>query len=253
MTEYKETPSAAAELPADPPMDGRKVLRPRQCAKVRRVGMFTMGIALILSGIVALIYLFYPSLDLVSLLKYAPALLVLLGVEILVCGFVFRGDVIKYDFLSMFVCFALICACVAAAAVYPLLSYYGPQLQITEETLSSEACSVYQQALLNEDDVRSVWADVSLLPTTAQEDVSLSSLRPGDTVRISVELLSEYPSKEAFCEKAEEILRRFDSAQPQADQVRIVSGDSRYRLDVSSPFETNFTSVQLEKIVSEEE
>lgn len=226
---------------------------PSRPKRVRRVGMFTMGIALIFAGIIALLYMFFPDLNLISAIKYSPVLLILLGVEILVSGVIFRGDTIKYDFLSMIVCFFLICACVGVSAVYPMIQYYGPHLRHTEEVLSEEAADAYHQALAQVGDVRSVWVDVSIDALSADEKLTLSTLRPGDTVQLSVGLLGEYPGKEAFCEKAAGILQALGSAQPQADRVTIESGDSQYSLYLSTPFEMDFTADQLMEIVETEE
>ena len=95
--------------------------------------------------------------------------------------------------------------------------------------------------------------DVSIDALSADEELTLSTLRPGDTVQLSVGLLGEYPSKEAFCEKAAGILQALGSAQPQADRVTIESGDSQYSLYLSTPFEMDFTADQLMEIVETEE
>ena len=94
-----------------------------QNTPVRRVGTITMGIALILTGVLLCITLFVPTLDIIGLFRFAPLLLVLLGVEILVAYARMGSGTIKYDVLSMLLCALLIlCAtgatCVAAASLY---------------------------------------------------------------------------------------------------------------------------------------
>ena len=76
--------------------------------KTRRIGTITFGIALIFSGIFCLLCLFVPDFDFLSVLRYAPVLLVFLGIEILVSHFLYPGHRMKYDFLSGFFCFLLI-------------------------------------------------------------------------------------------------------------------------------------------------
>ena len=77
--------------------------------RVRRVGSFTMGIALIVCGIVAILGLFRTDFDLILIAKFAPIVLILLGLEILVSSILFKRDKLKYDILSGFFCFLLIC------------------------------------------------------------------------------------------------------------------------------------------------
>lgn len=220
--------------------------------RVRRVGIFTMGIALILGGIAALLYLFVPDFGIVSLLKYSPLLLILLGVEILISGIVFRGDRIKYDFLSMLVCFFLICICVGASAVFPFLRYYGPHLRDTETALSEEASERYYQILSKTGDVQGVWVDVSLDALDPEEQLTIDSLRPGDNLHLSIRLFGEYPDKQTFCQKVEEVMKAVCSEKFHPDTVDIYNRDNQYSVYFSTPFEMNFTAEQISEIAQEE-
>ena len=85
---------------------------------------YTHLIALIAAGICAIVSLFYPQFDIIAVLKLAPAVLIFLGLEILINYFFHREDTLKYDFLSGFVCFLLICASVGAVAIPPIWKQY---------------------------------------------------------------------------------------------------------------------------------
>lgn len=63
--------------------------------KPRRVGTFTLGVVLVLSGIAMLLCMFFPTLDLTVLLKLSPLILVSLGAETLLAAR--RGSAIRYD------------------------------------------------------------------------------------------------------------------------------------------------------------
>lgn len=97
----------------------------------RRVGTVTMGIALIATGILLCVSMFYPSLEVWMMFRFAPLLLVLLGVEILVSHARAKGKAFKYDGLSMVVCsiiilFAMGVTSVTAAFLYET-GFYGSE------------------------------------------------------------------------------------------------------------------------------
>lgn len=84
----------------------------------RRVGTFTLGIVLVASGLLMACSLFWPELDLSWVLKGAPLILILLGVETLLAA---RGGTsIKYDWAGMLLCFFL----TAAALLMYLASWW---------------------------------------------------------------------------------------------------------------------------------
>ena len=94
---------------------------------LRRVGTFTLGVVLILSGAAMLACMFFPKLDLTVLLKLSPLILVSLGVETLLAAR--RGGAIRYDWVGMVLCFVLVsCALVLFVIAWCLL--YCPEAVI---------------------------------------------------------------------------------------------------------------------------
>ncbi|QNL44751.1 hypothetical protein H8790_01470 [Oscillibacter hominis] len=78
---------------------------------VRRVGTFTMGLVLVVSGVFMLISMFFPELDLRWVLQAAPLALVSLGVETLLASR--RRCRIKYDWVGMLLCVLIVCTALA--------------------------------------------------------------------------------------------------------------------------------------------
>lgn len=72
----------------------------------RRVGTFTFGIVLVIAGLAMTSALFFPSLDFQLLMKLSPAVLILLGIEVLLSTR--KGGRIKYDWLGMLLCFLIV-------------------------------------------------------------------------------------------------------------------------------------------------
>ena len=74
----------------------------------RRVGTFTLGVVLVVSGGLMLASMFWPQLDWEWALKCSPLILIGLGVETLMAAK--GGGKVKYDWLGMLLCFILVCA-----------------------------------------------------------------------------------------------------------------------------------------------
>ena len=88
--------------------------------KQRRVGTFTLGVVLVVSGILMLVSMFWPHLDWAWVLKCSPLILIGLGVETLLAAK--GGGKVKYDWVGMVLCFVLVCAslCLYAMAWWML-------------------------------------------------------------------------------------------------------------------------------------
>lgn len=92
----------------------------------RRVGTFTFGVVLVVTGLAMLAALFFPQLDLRQLLRLSPLVLISLGVEVLLAAR--GGGRLRYDWVGMLLCFFLVLASTAlfSAAWYFTYGQYCP-------------------------------------------------------------------------------------------------------------------------------
>ena len=90
--------------------------------KQRRVGTFTLGLTLVAAGLLMLVSLFWPQLNLEWALKCAPLILIGLGAETLLAAR--GGGKVKYDWVGMLLCFILVCAALCLYAMAWWLLYY---------------------------------------------------------------------------------------------------------------------------------
>ena len=72
---------------------------PRPC---RRMGTFTFGLVLVVSGLAMLVSMFFPDLKFTWLLQLSPLALISLGVETLLAAR--GGGRVKYDWVGMVLC-----------------------------------------------------------------------------------------------------------------------------------------------------
>lgn len=90
--------------------------------KERRVGTFTFGAVLVICGILMLVSMFFPNLDMTLALQLSPLILVSLGVEVLLSAR--SGGKIRYDWVGMVLCFVLVTAALVFFGVAWCLVYH---------------------------------------------------------------------------------------------------------------------------------
>lgn len=91
-------------------------------AKERRVGTFTFGAVLVICGVLMLVSMFFPEVDMTLALKLSPLILVSLGVEVLLASR--REGKLRYDWVGMVLCFVLVTAALVFFGVAWFLVYH---------------------------------------------------------------------------------------------------------------------------------
>ncbi len=249
-----DTPAEpAGGLSSQPPAQLEPAPAPPR--RVRRVGTLTMGLVLVAAGVVITAFFVNPSMDILTVMKFSPLILVALGLEVLVCAFTAKQQKLKYDFLSMFVCFVLICASAGVAVCVPLMRYYGPEQQMRVEKVESEWNDALYISLKEEPDVRDVYANVSLSWSTLSGDAdALAELSSADRIEANVTLDGSYDSVQEFVQACMPVAQAARSAAGKAQLRLYLSSDAedgkdRYSLNLDSPYLLERPAQQLETAV----
>ncbi len=69
----------------------------------RRVGTFTLGIVLILAGILFLLHMFVPMINYELIFHLWPCIFIILGIEITISVLLKKAEVFKYDFAAIII------------------------------------------------------------------------------------------------------------------------------------------------------
>lgn len=113
--------------------------------RVRRVGSITLGIVLIAAGICAIISVINPTVNMAAILRLSPAVLIILGIEILIASFINNNERIKYDGVSIFLCIFLIFVSIGTSAAISISDSFMPakraEIESIEQNLNKK-CSV---------------------------------------------------------------------------------------------------------------
>ena len=89
--------------------------------KLRRVGTFTTGIALVLFGVVLGISGFVQSFDITIVFKLWPFVVLSFGVEVLIFAFTNKEDKFRYDGASIFLLVFVVLSSMGMAVVERIL------------------------------------------------------------------------------------------------------------------------------------
>lgn len=248
-----QTPPAQGAAAAQQPKAGPKKAPAAQ--PVRRVGSTTMGIALIALGVCFLLYYFVPGFNWLLMAKLSPVLLVVLGVEVLVCSF--RQERTKYDFLAIFSCLIVMCACFCVTLVPLIWEYAGPKAEAVRRTLTDQYESeVYDTLRTGKEgalalDGIEVWL---YRPFGSEMPTSLDSLEPETTVSLSVELSGPYDSTEDFAADCRRVLDAAQEQQPLPEYLHITYNDPdgwRYSLDLDSKVQLDWDTANIARNVED--
>lgn len=121
---------------------------PKPPVKVRRVGTFSLGLMLVAIGAIQLAQIFMPNVNVLSVVKFAPVVLIVLGIEVLV--YAARPDVkIKYDGISIFLCIIITLTAGASGTVAAVAQAFTPENMTKRVTAEEQYKQTVQEALSN--------------------------------------------------------------------------------------------------------
>lgn len=242
--ENREKPSETASIPKETkayssmppryPQPPQYAIPPvQQRHQGRRVGTVTMACALIAVGVLLIIGSFNQSISFLMMARLAPIILIVLGIEILVRYFVSKGEKLRYDFLSGFVCFVLIMGSLGMAAIPEVWNNWGPHREILEETLRAEANQICAKALKDEKSVSSMNLSVQLHHSDLPEEMTLEDLRAADFVRADLIILNSFQNEEDFVKAAQPILKKMADTGIPFDYINITTPSVEMRYGYS--------------------
>ena len=240
----------ATEISQEQPAGAGAPMHTPPPQSVRRVGTITAGVVLILSGIVLCISLFNREFDYLLLCKFAPLLLVLLGAEVLLSQLCAKRMRLKYDFLSMLLCFFVLCCTMAALCVPLAMRYYSPERQVAETKLAQQWEESLYAELKGNPHVDTVSATVYLPDLIDMSTVnSLDALNAFRNNYLTVELSGNFATKEAFLQACEPVINAVKKSGVKSDQFNIRTPQRQeaiaYEIHLEGPYQMDKEPKQL--------
>lgn len=215
-------------------------------APARRIGTATMGITLVLVGILLIIFMFKPF-DIFKLMKFSPILLILLGVEMLWQYFSSHGQNLKYDFWGTLFCFFVIFASLGTSLLYPIYMEYGPANWRVEQQLENDVYDQLYLAIPENLPVASLEVNSNLLSAPpSRQEFSISDLTSSDHIHFYVTLKKE-KDVNSFAQNVRRLLDVIASKNYPRFSIRVEAPNDNgtYVISLDDRFSMRFSSQEI--------
>ena len=203
----------------------------RQRRSLRRMGTLTLGLTCIALGCVILWWMTHPGTQLTFLQWFGPAVIILLGVEILLCHLL-GPKKFRFDFGSLFISFCALGIALVMSFIPMALWYFGPQRY--EARAEFEAAETHRiQSLLKDcSQVTSIYVNSTLSYDQFYDPLSPPDNTP-DFVSVHIELAPAYTTSEDFAQTASELLTALTSdGNALPNQLNIRSNSQKYYFEL---------------------
>lgn len=197
--------------------------------KTRRVGTITMGVCLVAVGIILILAIFLPAMDVLMIARFAPLVLVLLGAEILIAHIRHRDEKLRYDILSVIICILLI-GCSLFAAAVPVFYQRGVETQRAQRRLSTELRDKSYAALEDLKDTEFWTLDwyVSLQEEEDAKNLTLDKLDTYQDIHMNLYMDSDFASAEDFAKACYDAAGKLKDVAPHVTSAFFDSGGRSY-------------------------
>lgn len=223
--------------------------------KVHRVGRVAFALLLIAAGVLLLLQQLIPRFDLFSIARFAPVLLIVLGVEVLVCS-AKPGVQVKFDWLSLLGC-GFILVVVGGASAIPLFwSYVSPARDYAQSHYQNTLQDQFYTALNAAPDLKAKVRNLQIYVDFNHTSGGEYTLEEGDNVYVYVKLPENgYSDAVSFAADCRRIAQLAQEAGIPADSFDFTSDDntsngSSFSLDFLASFAQGLSDEQLAQRVS---
>ena len=212
-----------------------KTISAQQTKKQKPVyaGRITLGAALIATGLLITASLFLPTVDFLTVAKFAPLILVLLGIEILIASVRHGDQNVKVGFGLTLICLLLIAGSVGAAVLPGLWQEYGPGYTVQQEKVQRE----YEEQFY------------SKINSTQVEHLQFSLNHSNQIAYATVAFADEFETKEEFAAAALPVVKVLAQLETGEAFLFAEDGKQEISLDLKAVYSLgNVTQEELVKI-----
>ena len=165
--------------------------------KPRRVGRFAFALLLIAAGILLAIYQLNPNFDLLTIVKFSPLLLVVLGVELLYYSAKPNANV-KFDWLAMLGSAFILCIVGVAALLPTFVSQWGPGRSHAASRIEAQTLDELYNALSATPDLKAKTNYCNVNVWFNHDTSGTYTLESGDDCVLNAGLRGPYADAESF-------------------------------------------------------
>lgn len=223
--------------------------------KTRRVGTLAFALVLILAGVLLMLYQIVPTFNLLQIVKFSPAILIVLGIEMLVYSA--KPDVlVKFDWLAMLGTAFTLCV-VGAAALLPLaVSEWGPARSSAISRIETEKVDALYSALTADPELKAKTGYCGVNVWFNHDAGGSYTLQSGDDCVLNTTLTGPYADAESFAADCIGIMQLAADKDLGFTSYHFSSGEDTddgisYYLDCVASYPAGLTAAQVARRVTE--
>lgn len=223
--------------------------------KTRRVGTLAFALVLILAGVLLMLYQIVPTFNLLQIVKFSPAILIVLGIEMLVYSA--KPDVlVKFDWLAMLGTAFTLCV-VGAAALLPLaISEWGPARSSAISRIETEKVDALYSALTADPELKAKTGYCGVNVWFNHDAGGSYTLQSGDDCALNATLTGPYADAESFAADCIGIMQLAADKDLGFTSYHFSSGEDTddgisYYLDCVASYPAGLTAAQVARRVTE--
>ena len=223
--------------------------------KTRRVGTLAFALVLILAGVLLMLYQIVPAFNLLQIVKFSPAILIVLGIEMLVYSA--KPDVlVKFDWLAMLGTAFTLCV-VGAAALLPLaVSEWGPARSSAISRIETEKVDALYSALTADPELKAKTGYCGVNVWFNHGAGGSYTLQSGDDCVLNATLTGPYADAESFAADCIGIMQLAADKNLGFTSYHFSSGEDTddgisYYLDCVASYPAGLTAAQVAQRVTE--
>ena len=219
-------------------------------------GTLAFVLVLILAGVLLMLYQLVPGFDLLWILRFSPAILIVLGIELLFYSS--KPDAkVRFDWLSMLGCAFILCIVGTAAVLPTVWNLWGPEREHAASRIESEKVAGIYNALTGDPALKSRVANAHVKVWISHAASDSYALQAGDECALYLSFTAEYDSDEAFAADCQAVVQAADANGLGFTTYYFSSCDdlqegTRYTLDCNAAFPVGLTAAQLAGRVEKE-
>lgn len=223
--------------------------------KTRRVGTLAFALVLILAGVLLMLYQIVPAFNLLQIVKFSPAILIVLGIEMLVYSA--KPDVlVKFDWLAMLGTAFTLCV-VGAAALLPLaVSEWGPARSSAISRIETEKVDALYSTLTADPELKAKTGYCGVNVWFNHGAGGSYTLQSGDDCVLNTTLTGPYADAESFAADCIGIMQLAADKDLGFTSYHFSSGEDTddgisYYLDCVASYPAGLTAAQVARRVTE--
>ncbi len=224
--------------------------RPVTRRKYFYIGTFSAAASLIFMGIVMYISLSSP-VGVVHALKFAPIMLVFLGIEVLLAVIANRSARLKYNVKSLILTVLLVGVTCVMAIISTANSATGGERYYAAQRIENMLSREISESIPS-DIIKNVSIELQLHGSDPYAYENISDLEAGDVINLEITYIDAQVSMYEFASNCREVMDGLKTMPYNFSTMKFIADDeiNSYRMEINWLYQSDFTATELMSLIN---